>query len=260
MSPRFHGKTALITGGGTGVGRATALRLASEGAAVALIGRRPDPLAAVAQEIGRIGGKALCLAADVSNAKQVAAAAEAAVSRFASLDLLVNAAGILKVGPIPGFAEADWDALFDVNVKGCYFTSRAAIPLMKGSGAIVNVSSVFAFAANKGAAAYAASKAAVVALTRTMALDHIEEGIRINGVAPGSMATPMLQSIAASASPANPAAVLDAIARMHPIRRMVKADEVASLIAFLLSDEASAIVGMTYTVDGGRLATLGVAP
>jgi NAD(P)-dependent dehydrogenase (short-subunit alcohol dehydrogenase family) len=260
MNKRFQDKVALVTGAGSGVGAATAIRLAGEGASVALVGRRKGPLEEVAGRINDSGGKAACFTADVSVASDVATAFDAAVSAFGGLDLLVNAAGVLKLGAVTNVSEAEWDEVFGVNTKGCFLTSRAAIPLLRRhGGAIVNVSSVFAYAAGKGSAVYAASKAAVVALTRTMALDHIDEGIRINGVAPGSMATPMLRAVAEAAAPHDPASVLNAAARVHPIRRLIEADEVAKLIAFLLSDDASAIVGTTYTIDGGRLAKLGSA-
>jgi NAD(P)-dependent dehydrogenase (short-subunit alcohol dehydrogenase family) len=260
MKQRFSSRIALVTGAGSGVGRATALRLSQEGATVALLGRRSEPLDAVAAEIDGQGGRAIAIAADVSNETQVVAAVRTVERQLGGLDLLVNAAGVLKVGAVTQQSVSDWDAMFGTNAKGCFLTSRAAIPLMsRNGGAIVNVSSVFAYAAGKSSAVYAASKAAVVALTRTMALDHLQQGVRINGVAPGSMATPMLQAVAEQTVPNNPSSVLQAVGRMHPIRRLVEPAEVAGVIAFLLSDEASAIVGATYVVDGGRLAILGSA-
>jgi NAD(P)-dependent dehydrogenase (short-subunit alcohol dehydrogenase family) len=260
VQPRFANRVALVTGAGTGVGRATALRLAQEGAAVALIGRRREPLESVAKEIAAVDGRALTFAVDVTSEPQVTDAVESIAQQLGGLHLLVNAAGVLRVGAVTDQSVPDWDEMFGINAKGCFLTSRAVIPLMKRQGgAIVNVSSVFAYAASKGSAVYAASKAAVVALTRTMALDHIDDGIRINGVAPGSMATPMLQGVAQKLVPSNPASVMDAAGRMHPIGRLVEVDEVASVILFLLSDQASAVVGVTYVVDGGRLAKLGSA-
>lgn len=257
---RFKDKIALVTGAGTGVGRATACLLAREGAAVALVGRRHEPLEAVANEITNWGGRALPLPADVANEEEITRAVKTAAAELGGLDCLVNAAGVLRLGTVANTTAAEWDETFGINAKGCFLTSRAAIPFLRErKGAIVNVSSVFAYAAGKGAALYAASKAAVVALTRTMALDHIDEGIRINAVAPGSMSTPMLQAVAQASAPKDPDAVLNAVGRMHPIRRLIEADEVASLIAFLLSDEAAAIVGVTYPIDGGRLAKLGSA-
>jgi NAD(P)-dependent dehydrogenase (short-subunit alcohol dehydrogenase family) len=260
MSMRFSSKVAIVTGGGGDVGRATALRLAREGACVGLIGRSQDALERVAREVKEHGAQAMCLPADVSREDQITASMQRAADRFGRIDLLVNAAGVLKLGVVTERPMSDWDQVFDVNARGCLVTGRAAIPHMQAhGGAIVNVASVFAFASGKGAAVYAASKAAVVALTQAMALDHIDQGVRINAVAPGSMATSMLRSVAERGGPDQAAAVLERIGRLHPTRRLVEADEVASLVAYLLSDEARSIVGATFVVDGGRLAKLGAA-
>lgn len=261
MTSYFTKKVAMVTGAGSGVGRATALALAEEGAAVALLGRRIEPLEDAAREIAAVGGSSLCITADVSDAAGVEQAVAQTVARFGRIDFLVNAAGVLSLGPVTTLLVEDWDRMFDVNAKGCFLSARAAIPAMRaaGGGAIVNITSVFALASGKGAAAYAASKAAVTALTQAMALDHVEDGIRINAVAPGSMDTLMLQTIARNAAPGNPDAVLQAVARMHPTRRLVSTAEVARTIMFLLSDAAASIVGTTLVVDGGRSAKLGSA-
>lgn len=261
MMTRLADKVAIVTGAGSGVGRATAIALAEQGVAVALLGRRIDALEDTAREVAAVVGKSMCVTADVSDAARVEKAVAQVVARFGRIDLLVNAAGVLALGPVTGLAEQDWDRMFDVNAKGCFLTARAVIPIMRRSngGAIVNVASVFAHASSKGAAAYAASKAAVVALTQAMALDHIDEGIRINAVAPGSMDTPMLRAVARTAAPANPDSVLQAVARLHPTRRLVATAEVANSIVFLLSDAARSIVGATLVVDGGRSAKLGSA-
>lgn len=261
MTSHFKNKVALVTGAGSGVGRAVALALTEEGAAVALLGRRVEALEDTAREIAAAGGSSLSVVADVSDAAAVESAVAQTLAQFGRIDFLVNAAGVLALGPVTKMTTEDWDRMFDVNTKGCFLTARAAIPAMRaaGGGAIVNVASVFALASSKGAAAYAASKAAVLAMTQAMALDHIDEGIRINAVAPGSMDTPMLQTVARNAAPSNPDAVLQAAARLHPTRRLVGATEVARTIMFLLSDAAASIVGTTLVVDGGRSAKLGSA-
>jgi NAD(P)-dependent dehydrogenase (short-subunit alcohol dehydrogenase family) len=260
---RFAGKVALVTGASSGVGRAVALGLAAEGAAVGAVGRDVDGLRATMDLISEAGGRADAIRADIRSSGDARRAVDEVVAAFGGLDLLANVAGVLRLGPVPDCSEEDWNLLFDTNVKGCFLLSKFAIPAMRdrggGGGAIVNVSSVFAYAGDRGAGPYAASKAAVIALTKMMALDHVGEGIRVNCVAPGSMATPMLVAVAEQRSPENPQAVLDAAGGLHPIGRLVEPEEVARLVLFLLSNEADAIVGSCYTIDGGRLAKLGSA-
>jgi NAD(P)-dependent dehydrogenase (short-subunit alcohol dehydrogenase family) len=258
---RFADKVALVTGASGGVGRCAATALAGEGAAVAAVGRDPGALAETVAEAGRAGGRAIAIEADLRVDADVRRCVAEVVAAFGGLDLLAHAAGVLRLGPVPDLDEDDWDLLFDTNAKSCFLLARHAVPIMRGrgGGAIVNVSSVFAHAAGPGSAAYAASKAAVVALTKVMALDHVGEGIRINGVAPGSMRTPMLEAVAAERAPQDPEAMLAAAGRLHPIGRLIEPREVADLVLYLLSDAASAIVGVTYTIDGGRLAKLGSA-
>jgi len=251
---RFDGRVALVTGASRGLGQVVAARLAAEGAAVACMGRDAG---ALAETVAVAGERAIAVVGDVRSEADAARAVAAAREAFGGLDHLVNSAGVLRTGPLVDLAEEDWDALFDTNAKGCFLLCKHAIPALRerGGGSIVNVSSVFAFAAGPGSVAYSASKAAVVSLTQTLALEHIGEGIRVNGVAPGTMPTPMIQGIADAA--ADPQAVLDHIDKLHPLGRMVTADEVAATVLFLLGDEASAVVGQTYVVDGGRLAKLG---
>ena len=257
-SDPFHGKVALVTGASSGLGLEVARTLAERGAQVACVAR---DRAALEAAVAPCGARALAVPADVAVAADVRRAVAAAVDGFGGLDLLVNAAGVVRRGPLDRFDEADWDLLFATNVKGCFLTLQHAVPAMRarGGGAVVNVTSVFAHAANGGAAAYAASKAAVTALTRTAALDHIGDGIRINAVAPGSMPTPMVHESAAALAPGDPAAQLAAAARAHPLGRFVEPREVAEVVLFLLSDAAAAVVGCAYVVDGGRLAKLGTA-
>lgn len=255
---RFAGRRALVTGAGSGVGRSVALALAAEGAAVALVGRGFEPLEAVAAEIEAAGGTAAPQSADVASADQVSGAVDAAAAALGGLDLLVNAAGALRYGTILTISEEDWDATFDTNVKGCFLTCRAALPhLRDGGGAVVNVASVVGLASSPNMAAYASSKAAVISLTKSMALDHIGAGVRINAVAPGSIDTPMLRGAIEGLVPGSPDWVIEAAGKLHPNGRLVGTDEVTELILFLLSDAAQAVVGAVIPIDGGRSAKLG---
>jgi len=174
----------------------------------------------------------------------------------------VNSAGV--VGPSRPLIDVgldEWRATFRVNVDGTFLLCRAFAPAMvsAGWGRIVNLASIAAKDGNPTQSAYSASKAAVIALTQTMALDHVGEGIRVNGVLPGGMDTPMLHAIAERVKPEDPGAVLEAAGRVHPLGRLIDPREIASLVCFLLSDEAAAIVGANYAIDGGRLAKLGSA-
>jgi NAD(P)-dependent dehydrogenase (short-subunit alcohol dehydrogenase family) len=256
---RFAGKVALVTGASGGVGRAVACRLAAEGATAGLVGRNAGALRETAGMIEQAGGRALPIVADLGAGPDVERAVAELASAYGRLDLLAHVAGVFRAGPLTDLPEEDWDLLFAANVKSCFLLGRHAVPLMRatGGGAIVNVSSVFAFAAGKGSAAYAAAKAAVIALTKMMALDHIGEGIRVNCVAPGSMRTPLLEEAVAGLP--DPEEALSRIGRLHPLGRLVDPAEAASLILYLLSEEARAIVGSCFVIDGGRLAQLGSA-
>jgi NAD(P)-dependent dehydrogenase (short-subunit alcohol dehydrogenase family) len=255
----FEGRVAFVTGGTLGIGRAAAERLASGGARVAVVGHGDD-VAAAEREFRAAGHDAVAFDADVSRADAVGAAVDAAVERFGRLDVVVCSAGIQTYGRVDELPEEVWDRTMDVNVKGMFLTARATIPHLRasGGGVIVNVASVQADAHQQTVPAYCASKGAIRALTRAMALDHALEGIRVVSVSPGAIDTPMLRHAATDFSAdGNPEPVIEAWGRSQPIGRVGRAEEVAELIAFLASDRAAFITGSDHLVDGGVLAALG---
>jgi NAD(P)-dependent dehydrogenase (short-subunit alcohol dehydrogenase family) len=247
------GKVALVTGAASGIGAATVRELAEQGAHVGALDLDRDAAAAVA-------GDAAAFACDVRDGEACRAAVTGVAERFGGLDIVVNSAGVIRYGRVDEISEEDWDFQLDTNLRGVFLICRQAIPLLRerGGGAIVNVASTQAFASQEVVPAYSASKGAVVALTRTMALDHARDGIRVNGVGPGSVDTAMLRWAAGVFSPDDPDAAIDRWGESHPIGRVIGADEVARVIAFLASDAASAVTGATYLVDGGAIAKLAV--
>ncbi|MFI6639833.1 SDR family NAD(P)-dependent oxidoreductase [Streptomyces sp. NPDC050504] len=251
---RFTGRSVLVTGAGSGIGRALALAFAAEGASVTVAGRTAAPLAETVALIERAGGTALAVTADVSSSDEVRALVARAVERFGSLDVAVNNAGVFRGGgPIAELPEADWHTLLDVNVTGVLHALQAETAQMRGQetgGAIVNVSSnLGAHARRPGLAAYAASKAAVSALTRGAALDHIGDGVRINAVSPGASDTGM--SLLPGESEAERAVRMK---EQSPLGRVSSLDEVAAAVLYLASDAAASVVGTDLVVDGGASA------
>ncbi len=257
----FAGRIAVVAGGSLGIGRAAVERLAGGGAAVTLCGRRQDAVDEAVSAIRDAGGTVEGIAADVSMMDGARTLIQRTVERFGGVDILVNSAGIQRYGTVVETDEATWDEVFDVNVKSMYLTGHWAIPEMRkrGGGAIVNVSSVQAFANQRGVAAYAASKGAINALTRAMALDHAAEHIRVTAVCPASVDTPMLRHSAdLFKGEGTQAETLESWGKMHPLGRMAQPEEVAELIAFLVSDRARFITGGEYKIDGGLTAQIGV--
>ena len=252
------GKVAIVTGGGAGIGRAAAIAIAHAGASTVVADIDPQAAQGVASEIIRSKGRALGLGVDVSSADDVSAMTRTAVEEFGGVDLLYNNAAIQINGSVTDLEEADWDRVFAVNVKGIYLCSRACIPHMrsKGGGAVVNAASIQGMASQKRVAAYGASKGAVIALTRSMALDYASDGIRVNCICPGSVDTPMLRGNAAAVG--DPDDVLARWGSTHPIGRVARPIEIARLVVFLLSDQASFITGASYVIDGGLTASLGL--
>lgn len=253
MTTRFADQSVLITGGGSGIGRGIALAFAQEGARIAVAGRSAGPLAETVDLIGRAGGEAIALTGDVADAQDAARLVRETVERFGGLDVAVNNAGVLgALGPVGEIDEADFRRVFDINVTGTLLAMKHQIGHMRahGGGAIVNVSSnVGAHRRIAGVGAYAASKAAVTALTRAAARDHIADGVRINLVSPGPVETPM------STRPGeNAAAKAERMKAEVPAGRAGAVEEIAAAVLYLASPEAGYTVGADLVLDGGATA------
>ncbi|MFB6524148.1 SDR family NAD(P)-dependent oxidoreductase [Streptomyces sp. NPDC056401] len=254
MSARFTGKSVLVTGAGSGIGRAVALAFAAEGAAVAVAGRTAGPLDATVELIEKEGGRAVALTADVTRAEDVRAMVRRTVEHFGGLDVAVNNAGVLRgVGPVADLPEEDWRSMLDINVTGVLLSLQAEVAAMRdqpAGGVIVNISSnLGAHARIPGVAGYLTTKAAVSALTRAAALDHIADGVRINAVSPGATATTM------SLRPGEKE--VDRAARMEdesPLGRVSSTAEVAAAVLYLASPDAASVVGTDLVIDGGAAA------
>lgn len=245
---RLAKKVLLITGGGSGIGRATALLASREGASVAVADRN---LASAEETVALLSGPGLAIGMDVTSSADCARMAEATVARFGRIDILCSNAGYGIQGDVVSTREEDWEALFAVNVKGVFLSAKHVIPVMRaqGGGAIVNTSSNIAIIGLRDRVTYVASKGAVDSLTRAMALDHVADGIRVNAVAPGPIGSPYYDRMIANApDPEEFKRVLNA---RCPMNRLGKPEEVAQVIVFLASDDASFVTGATYVVDGG---------
>jgi NAD(P)-dependent dehydrogenase (short-subunit alcohol dehydrogenase family) len=248
---RLTNKTAIITGAGTGIGRAIARAFIREGARVALVGRRKEPLESLLQEAGE---SALVLAGDVSRQTDIDRILAEAVARFGGVNVLINNAGILHIGTAEQINEAQWDETFAINVRGLWLLSRAVLPGMRkaGGGSIVNVASVLGVNGARNRACYAASKGAVVLLTKCMAIDHGADNIRVNAICPSFVETDLTAEVIRKAP--DPAAVRRERIGVHPIGRLGQPEDIAGLAIYLASDESAWVTGATMPVDGGYLA------
>ncbi|MCU1285675.1 MAG: short-chain dehydrogenase [Acidobacteriales bacterium] len=248
LPKRLYGKIAIITGAGTGIGRACALEFAKEGARVALVGRRHEPLEHVAKEIG---SAAFVLPGDVSDPQDIERIVRETVEHFGGLNILVNNAGKLSPGTVESHTEEDWDATFDTNVKGVWLLVKAALPHMRksGGGSIINIASVLGLLGAKNRVAYAASKGAVTLMTKAMALDHAPEHIRVNAICPGIVETELVAQFITQAP--DPEAARKQRIALHPLGRFGKPEDIAHCAVYLASDESSWVTGAAFPIDGG---------
>jgi NAD(P)-dependent dehydrogenase (short-subunit alcohol dehydrogenase family) len=247
MAERLRGKVAIVTGAGSGIGRACALRFAAEGASVVVADVRADAAEAVAKEIARAGGVATALGTDVSRREDVDALVREAVGRYGRLDVLVNNAAAPLPGSVAETSDESWRAVQATTLDGTFFGLRAALRVMasQGAGSIVNVSSGAALGGEPGLAAYAAAKAAVVNLTKTAAVENGPLGIRVNAILPGPIETPPLLAFVAATGGR------EAWTRQIPARRLGTPDEIAAVALFLACDESSYVNGAALVADGG---------
>jgi 3alpha(or 20beta)-hydroxysteroid dehydrogenase len=247
---RLDGKVALITGGARGMGAVEARLFAEEGARVALADVKDELGSALAHELG---DAAAYIHLDVTSEADWVAAAAAVVERFGRLDVLVNNAGVIRMGAIAEMTLADYQFVIDVNQTGTFLGMKTAIPLMlqAGGGSIVNIASAEGMQGTPGGGAYCASKHAVIGLTKTAAIEMAQAGIRVNAVCPGGVSTPLIEELSAAMGGAP---VLDMITAHSPLKRGARPEEIAELVLWLASDASSYVTGAPVPIDGGMLA------
>jgi NAD(P)-dependent dehydrogenase (short-subunit alcohol dehydrogenase family) len=252
---RFDNKVAIITGGTSGIGLATAQLLSQEGARVVLIARNQSRGQAVVEQIFAAGGQAIFVPGDVGLAVDCQRCVATAIETFGRLDILFNNAGVIYVNRnLVETSEEEWDATLGSNLKSIFLMSKYAIPHIAeaGGGSIVNNASIFGLVGGSGVAAYCAAKGGVINLTRAMAIDHASQNIRVNCICPGSVDTPLLENEMKDLGGIE--AQLPKFAARHPLNRIASPQEIAQAVAYLASDDASFVTGIALPVDGGRSA------
>ena len=253
-SGRLRGRIAIVTGAGRGIGAAIAHRLADEGCEVLVVGRSEAPLAEAVRSIGQNGGQASLFAADISSTADVESLISEVSNRWGRVDVLVNNAAVFDEPPFMELDVETFRRTFDINVTGTFLLSQAVAGLMlpRASGSIIHISSIDALGADGPVTAYTATKAAVVSMARTMAMELSPRGIRVNCVAPGFVNTDMVHK---TSTPEVLDHMLHDFARV-PLRRLIEPEEIAAAVAFLASDDASGITGSNMVVDGGLTSNL----
>jgi len=254
MTKLLEGKIAFVTGGAGGIGRATSLAFAAEGASVAVVDLNAEAAEAVAQEIRAAGGTAVSIAADVSNEDDIVRVVETAKESFGGIDVVFNNAGIIRRTTAVETTVEEWDRVFGVNVRAIFLMCKHVVPIMKahGGGSIVNTGSGWGLKGGGQAISYCASKGAVVNMTRALAIDHGPDGIRVNSVNPGDVDTGMLRDEARQLGQDQTGFLAEAAER--PLNRMGQPSEIAAAVVWLASDEASYVTGAALVVDGGGIA------
>lgn len=251
---RLEGKVALITGGTSGIGSATALRFSEEGATVVITGRNAERGEQLVEQIVAAGGEAMFIRSDVRLAEDCRDAVEQTLARFGKIDVLFNNAGVFHPKNVPDCTEEEWDETIDSSLKGAFLMSKYALPSMigRGSGSIIHTSSGWGFQGGDKAAAYCAAKGGLVVMAKAMAIDHGPDGIRVNCVCPGDVLTPMLPDDAAKRGMAWEDYAAGAAKR--PLGRIGTAEDIANAVLYLASDESSFVTGESLVVDGGGIA------
>jgi NAD(P)-dependent dehydrogenase (short-subunit alcohol dehydrogenase family) len=248
---RLAGKVALITGSGSGIGRATALRFAQEGARVVVVDWNPTAGRETVDMILSAGGNAVFMEADVSQAEQAGRMIETAITTYGRLDVLFNNAAIQVFGTIPETPETDWYRVMDINLKGVYLGCKYAIPYMinQGGGSIINMSSILGLVGDPAMPAYGAAKGGILAMTRAMAQAHGRQNIRVNSICPGDVETPLVKEYFEQQP--DPEAAREQVACEYALGRIAQPEEIANVALFLASDESSFVTGTYIVVDGG---------
>lgn len=251
---RLQDKVAVITGGNSGIGRATAILFAKEGAKVVIGARNPESGREVVDLIKKAGGKAAFVKTDVAKESEVKNLVDFAARLYGRIDIMHNNAGVELAKPVTETTSEELEGVLSVNLKGTFYGCKHVIPhmLKNGGGSIINTASVAGIVGSPNLAAYSASKGAVVLLTKEVALDYAKKGIRVNCVCPGAIDTPMIKRFVENAP--NPEQVRKNLGEMHPIGRMGKPEEIANAVLFLAGDESSFITGHALIVDGGLTA------